>query len=710
MSFAFLAPLFLLGALAVAVPVYVHLTHRERKDAIPFPSLMFLRRVPYRTVRRQRLRHWLLFLLRALAVLVLAAAFARPFVDRAALGPAVVGDGRELVILLDRSASMAYGDRWSRGVDAVRDAIARLRAVDRATLVAFADRAEAVTQATSDRPILRSALDAMRPLSVGTRYAPALQLARDLLEASELPNREIVLVTDFQRAGWTADTPVRMPDGTVVTVVDLSTSQPVNVAVTGVQLDRTGDAGERLVVTARLTAASADSVVGVGATLEIEGQAVETRQVTVPAGNAATMAFAPVPLPDRVVRGRVRVDGDALPHDDTFGFTVAPRAAVPLLILQHPDAGAGELLYLRQALAIGSAPPFRLDVASATTVGPETLDGQAAVVLFDAPYPSGETGRRLRAFVESGGGLLVVLGPRSGNAAWPPDARGMLGDRPGPAIDRDEGRGGTLSVLDYRHPLFEPFSASSGADFSTARFFRYRRWTSPDSAVVLARFDDGAPALAEHRWGAGRVLVWTAGAANRWNDLPLQPVFLPFVHQLARYVASYRPVPAWQPAGRVIDLVHDLPVRGWGAAGTMFDEEPGDLIVETPSGTRYALAAESGYRLELIEHGFYRIRSERSGDSTLVAVNTEPSESDLTIVDPEVVSAAIGSGDPDDTRLARLTATLTPAEKERRQALWWYLMMAVLLLLFTESLVADRLSGRRSRGHPPETRDAPAVR
>ena len=82
MSLTFLAPLFLLGLLAVAVPIIVHLVNRERRNAIAFPSLMFLRRVPFRSVRRQRIRHWPLFALRCLALALLALAFARPFLDR----------------------------------------------------------------------------------------------------------------------------------------------------------------------------------------------------------------------------------------------------------------------------------------------------------------------------------------------------------------------------------------------------------------------------------------------------------------------------------------------------------------------------------------------------------------------------------------------------------------------------------------------------
>ena len=127
---AFLAPLFLAGILAVAVPILVHLTHKERKDVVVFPSLMFLTKIPYQAVRRQRIRHWLLFAARCLALILLALAFARPFLTKPAIAAPTRGLGaKELVILLDRSYSMAYGDRWTRALDAAKRAIAGIGGV-----------------------------------------------------------------------------------------------------------------------------------------------------------------------------------------------------------------------------------------------------------------------------------------------------------------------------------------------------------------------------------------------------------------------------------------------------------------------------------------------------------------------------------------------------------------------------------------------------
>ena len=116
----FLTPLFLAGLGAIAIPVLIHLIQREKKRVIEFPSLMFVRRIPYQSVRRRRIRHWALLLLRAAAIALVVAAFARPFFRQGAVAAAVGGGAREIVILLDQSASMGYGDRWARAQEAAR--------------------------------------------------------------------------------------------------------------------------------------------------------------------------------------------------------------------------------------------------------------------------------------------------------------------------------------------------------------------------------------------------------------------------------------------------------------------------------------------------------------------------------------------------------------------------------------------------------------
>src|SRR5690242_15577512 len=123
----FLAPAFLAGLTAIAIPVIIHLINRERKVVVEFPSLMFLQRIPYRSVRRQKIRHLLLLILRCVALALLVAAFARPFFERHRAGLSTTG-AREVVILLDRSSSMGYADRWTKAKDAAKKVVSGMSA------------------------------------------------------------------------------------------------------------------------------------------------------------------------------------------------------------------------------------------------------------------------------------------------------------------------------------------------------------------------------------------------------------------------------------------------------------------------------------------------------------------------------------------------------------------------------------------------------
>ena len=89
---SFLAPLFFVALAGLAIPVLLHLTQREKKQIVHFPSLMFVRRIPYESVRRRKIHNWLLLMVRLAALALIVFAFARPLIQRADR-PVVPGRG-----------------------------------------------------------------------------------------------------------------------------------------------------------------------------------------------------------------------------------------------------------------------------------------------------------------------------------------------------------------------------------------------------------------------------------------------------------------------------------------------------------------------------------------------------------------------------------------------------------------------------------------
>src|SRR4051812_6221124 len=251
---SFLTPLFLIGLGAVAVPVIIHLIQRERKNVVQFPSLMFLQRIPYQSVQRRRIRNWPLLLLRLAALALIVAAFARPFLRRQALAAAGANGAREVVILLDTSYSMGYGDRWSRATAAAREAIGQVGPSDRASIVFFSSGPQVALKSTPDRSRLNAAVSTGKPGAGATRYGPALKLAGSIANESALPQRDVIMISDFQRSGWQGAEGVRLPDGVRLTPYAIGDERTSNLSVTPVSLQRsTFSQQDRVTVTGGVT-------------------------------------------------------------------------------------------------------------------------------------------------------------------------------------------------------------------------------------------------------------------------------------------------------------------------------------------------------------------------------------------------------------------------------------------------------------------------
>src|SRR5262249_47815103 len=126
-----------LGILAVAAPIVFHLIRRTPRGDIPFSSIMFLTATPPRLTRRSRLDDWLLLFLRAAALVLLAAAFARPFLRQQALADADEAGGRRIAVLIDTSPGMRRADLWPRAKSLAREVVASSVPADRLALIAF---------------------------------------------------------------------------------------------------------------------------------------------------------------------------------------------------------------------------------------------------------------------------------------------------------------------------------------------------------------------------------------------------------------------------------------------------------------------------------------------------------------------------------------------------------------------------------------------
>jgi hypothetical protein len=415
-----------------------------------------------------------------------------------------------------------------------------------------------------------------------------------------------------------------------------------------------------------------------------------TSRLDIGADAGGVVTFESLAIPESPQPAAIRITPDNVPTDDVLHFVLERAPSIPVLLVEGLTAGSDREVYLQRALEIGDRPSFDVTMRRSSQLSPTDLSGKRLVIMNNAPWPSSVMAVRLQEFVSNGGGLLVVAGDAVTATSWPGNASGLLPAAPGDMKDRLADKGAVLGAIDRSHPAFSLFGGAQSGDLSAPRFYRYRVFNA-DSGI-LARFDDGAPAVLERRTGTGRTIVVASSMDGLWNDLPRQPVFLPFVHQLAQYASGYRAGRSVYEVGDPVDLqgVGPAVADSAGARGVAY-------VAMSPQGNRLRIGGSQGEAALIpAESGIYEVRPAGAPGARprLVAVNIPGRELDLARFDPTRLThsvATVAEVDPGSSSPAEGDL----AQRERKQSVWWYLLLVAATLLVVESVLAYRLSRNR---------------
>ena len=648
----FLAPLFLLGGLAIAGPVIFHLIRRTTKDRQRFGSLMFLEPTPPRLTKRSRIEHWLLLLLRAAALALLALAFARPFF-RTQSPPRDAGAAQNrTVILVDTSASMRREGLWDSAKSSAEKAVEKaaqdgglaLASFDRTvtTLMSFEDWSRA---AAETRPALASErLAAVSPAWFGTNAADALIAAAEMLaesNASTSGRREIILITDAQEGShieglqgyeWPKDVRLRIEPVT-----------PKHPGNAGLQLAAGSRTAEESAVRLRVSN-SADAATE---SFQLGWQAAgggfdgPAQDVYVPPGQSRIVTVAwPSSGPKP---GRVMLRGDAEDFDNVVAVTPPPSVTVSVI---HSGAGAephGPLFFLQKALPASHALTASLVHHLPNAVPAAEVVKTAPLWIITAPL-DGQVAAAAVNFILEGGTALLML--------HSPDMAATLQALAGSAaLTVEPVKPSTYALfgtIDFSHPLFAAFAEPRFSDFTKIRFWNYCRLdaTALPAARVLAKFDSGDPAVIEMTRNKGRVFILASG---------------------------------WHPASSQLAL------------SSKFPSLLASLLASTGAGAQQPAQFFAGDQ-DFREPGLQKIT--RDGEAREVAVNLDPAESrtaPLALEEFEKLGAPVSTqSKPVAAPTAASEAIAAATETESRQKIWRWLLAGVFAVLFIETLLGTR--------------------
>jgi hypothetical protein len=514
---------------------------------------------------------------------------------------------------------MAAAARFARARTLARDAIEEARG-DRIALVAFDDRAD-VMSAPGPATAARAALASLAPGAGGTRYAAVFDKAAELL--ADEANARLVVVTDLQRSGFDENRAV-LPENIELQIRDAG-AETTNLSVTSATIDR-----RQVGVTVRnFGTRSRTTVVRAVA----DDRPLPSRRLTIPAGEAVAVTFEAMAAVGRLKADIDDPDGYA---EDNARFALADTRTLPRILI----VGGGPVItngfYLSRALLADADEGADFEVATVTgsafaAMPVARVREESVIMVLSTHGLDRRVGQTLRGFLAGGGGLFIA----AGDDVNPSVVSTLLEWQP-PLAPHDMRNVGVLAATDLRHPVLRPFDAVA-ANFGQVAFERAWQIDPGSSWRVVARYTNGAAALAERAGSPGRVLLFTSDVDHRWNDFPLNPAFVPFAQEVARYLGA--PAPA---------------VSAY-------------LVADVPPG----VAPRPGLAM---------------AGNRLLAINVDPRESSVERVTPvdfqKLVMRSSGAGQPRAVRLAQQT--------EGQQNYWRYGLMLMLGVLVVEALVGSR--------------------
>ncbi len=675
---SFLNPFLLFGSLALAIPILIHLVRREKSEIIPFSSLMFLLKVPKRSIRQQKIKNLLLMALRLLILALLVGAFARPYLTQPSKPVANANSNRGTVLLLDNSYSMRYGNNFDKMKTEAKKRIDGLRASDRMSIVAFNDSASLLSRPTSDKNALKAAVDTLEPSFGGTRYYEAFTLADRVLSEFGGDQKQLVIISDFQRNGWNRSsresvigTDVKMES------VSLAVKDWNNVGIDSVSVDQTSfnrTYTGRLIV--RVHNYSKDKPIEVPVSVSLNDKEVARKNVTISANSTALAEFTGFDLQVGVSKGRVRVEAeDPLKIDNEFLFAIDRREKLSILVV---DGGkAKQSLYLRQAFTSAPDLEFAVNIMNVQAVTPEEIAKHEVVVVNDVPRLPDKVRDKMDELRKLGKGQLIILGESSEIGWWSNYAKLPVKPVQRIFVAKDRGRPSvSMTTYDRNHAIFGPFAKSTRMALNSAEFFAYTNMEAKPGAVVLAKYDDGTPVIVESGKDDHGMLVFNSTVDTKWNTLPYKPSFVPLFIQMMRYLSRYNESRGWYLLGEGVPVVAGVE----NAAAAVID----------PKGGRQSLGQLTAGQAKFFTPalpGFHEIRV--GPDTRTIAVNPPSTEGNLESMPPEDLLASVQRTQAE----AQQAGFLANEEKDdyaRRQTGWWYLLLIALLAGMAEIYIANR--------------------
>jgi len=548
----FLHPVLLYGLFLAAIPIIIHLFARRKRRIIEFSTLLFLKLIENKRLKKLKLQQLFLLFARTLAIIFLVLAFSRP----ALKGTIPFSIGKEsktaAVFIIDNTMSMGYELENSIFLTKIKEALSSLlnsyKSSDELYLLVASDNLQSgiqspIYQVERLKELVNDISLSFNTCNLGT----LLKQACEILEKSSNFNKEIIFVSDLQSSNFINmngdhDSLLVEEEITLFCLTDDILSKS-NLAISQVKfLTQIPEKNKELEIEATVDNWSSSPASDLVLSLYLDNVRMAQNTVSIKEGSSTSIRFRFIPGKTGLLEGFLEMESDNLPADNRYYFDIYIPETIRILLTYNNRNIAAD--YIKLAFSpedSSSGLPISVDEFGGSTFAGIDLY-QYDVIIFASfdRLPDTEV-VRLQEFLSQGKGIILFLDSRSNIQNYNSGIAKMLGL---PSIVDTMVKSSnqkdflTFGRVDYQHPIFKGIFNSPQTEISSPKFyFTHTLEKSLNSEPVIS-FSNGNSFLEEIHYQGGRILVFTSSPHPELTDFSHKGIFAPIITRIAYYLAS----------------------------------------------------------------------------------------------------------------------------------------------------------------------------
>ena len=537
----FLNPSILLGLLAAAIPILIHILNFRKLQKVEFSTLSFLKELQKSKIKKIKLKQWLLLLLRTLIIIFIILAFARPTLENVNIAGSTSAAKSSTLFILDNSFSMSYvgddGSYFNKGKKIIKDIISKMEEGDDIFILKSTDS----SFSSSNKETALKAIDELKIALVTESMNLKLNKAIDVLNSSNNINKEIFLLSDLQKSTLINENSSDSPNTPITDhniklySFDLSLDKSKNYAVSNLSLQNSIiELNKPITFSATLSNYSDITNNNINVSLFINDKRVAQQNVSLNENSDRIIYFETSINSAGLIEARVEAEEDNVFQDNVSYLSFVIPEKIKILML-YDDIS--DLKFIESAI---SSISDQIEITKQNILG--VLNNRIAN--FDLIFYIGTSVNKsleIENYLEQGG-RLIFIAPKSVNENSLvelskiinlPKVNNIINTKP------NQGSYAEFGDINFEHPIFQNlFERETKKQIESANFYKYIKFENPSYVRPIIQLIDKSTFLGEYKFDKGKVLYLNSAVNLEWNTLAIKGIFAPLISRIVFYLTS----------------------------------------------------------------------------------------------------------------------------------------------------------------------------